>query len=306
MNSREERIAETLEKLSPGVCGNYLAARERVQLTSLLNQLVYERLEDKFNRADYIYRSSGQNWNQALYTLLFRYIGDLPNRETYMELARRAGYMIVLREKNSLPLIEALLYGTSGLLATFRPDDYIRLLRTEFEHLQAKYDITPLDPGQWNTKDIRPQNMPDLRIAQLSQFLLKHDFIFDRTIACRNRNDVHRLFDVEASDYWAKERHTRIGKQKKDIFGINLVAVLQCAYGSYTGDDTLRERAIALLEDIPAEENKKVDLWRSHGVRPRNAYDTQGLLQLDGYCAQKRCEQCPVARQIIEKTVNRT
>ena len=61
-------------------------------------------------------------------------------------------------------------------------------------------------------------------------------------------------------------------------------------------------RAIALLECIPAEENKYTRPWIAAGVNPRNAFDTQGLIQLSReYCAAQRCECCPVARRIIDK-----
>lgn len=132
---------------------------------------MYDRLRRKYDAAAEIYRISGQNWNQTFYTPLFRYIGDLSNQDTYTELARRATYTMVLRERHSLPRIEALLFGTSGLLDTFRPDDYIRRLRDDFAYFRARYDIEPIDPSAWKTANIRPGNLPRSRIAQLASFL---------------------------------------------------------------------------------------------------------------------------------------
>lgn len=315
MEPRADQTAEILERLRTGAaghaCAGFLTTLDPLHLADLLTGLVYDRLRRKYDAAAEIYRISGQNWNQTFYTLLFRYIGDLSNQDTYTELARRATYTMVLRERRSLSRIEALLFGTSGLLDTFRPDDYIRRLRDDFAYFRARYDIEPIDPSAWKTANIRPGNLPRLRIAQLASFFSQHDFVFEQLLACRTRQEVNRLFRTEASPYWSGARHTpegpeenpkRVGQHKTDVFGINVVSILQYVYGSYIQNEELRDRAIALLECIPAEENKYTRPWIAAGVNPRNAFDTQGLIQLSReYCAAQRCECCPVARRIIDK-----
>lgn len=315
MEERADKIAEILAKLRAGAghlaCGGFLATLDPLHLTDLLTQLVYDRLKRKCELVEQIYRTSGQNWNQTFYALLFRYIGDLANRNTYMELARRATYTMVLRERPSLPRIEALLLGTSGWLASFRPDDYIRRLRSDFDYFQAKYGIEPLALERWATARIRPNNAPHLRIAQLASFLSQHNFVFEQVLACRTRQDVYALFSVEASAYWsdrrdAQEPPKRVGQMKSDIFGINLVAILQYAYGSYVQDEGLRDRAISLLESIPPEENQYITRWKGYGLKPQNAFDTQALLQLaTEYCAPKRCDHCPVAGRLLDQFVRK-
>ena len=205
MEPRADQTAEILERLRTGAaghaCAGFLTTLDPLHLADLLTGLVYDRLRRKYDAAAEIYRISGQNWNQTFYTLLFRYIGDLSNQDTYTELARRATYTMVLRERRSLPRIEALLFGTSGLLDTFRPDDYIRRLRDDFAYFRARYDIEPIDPSAWKTANIRPGNLPRLRIAQLASFLSQHDFVFEQLLACRTRQEVNRLFRTEASPY---------------------------------------------------------------------------------------------------------
>ena len=313
MEKRADKIAEILAKLRAGAghlaCGGYLGSLDPLHLTDLLTQLVYDRLKRKCEMVDEIYRFSGQNWNQTFYALLFRYIGDLPNRETYMELARRATYTMVLRERPSRQRIEALLFGTSGWLSTFRPDDYVRRLRSDFDYFQSKYGIDPIELSRWKTTKIRPNNAPHLRIAQLASFLAQHNFVFEQVLACQTRKDVYDLFSVEAAPYWSgndtrQEPPKRVGQMKSDIFGINLAAILQYAYGSYIQDEGLRDRAFALLECIPPEENQYITRWRGYGLEPQNAFDTQALLQLAlEYCAQKRCDHCPVAGRVIDKII---
>ena len=84
------------------------------------------------------------------------------------------------------------------------------------------------------------------------------------------------------------------------IIGINLVSVLQFAYGSYTGREALRDSALTLLERLPAEDNRYMRGWHDAGLTPRSAFESQALLQLaTEYCAAKRCAECPVGRRIL-------
>ena len=132
----------------------------------------------------------------------------------------------------------------------------------------------------------------------------------ERAMACRTEEDVQRLFCIEAPSYWrthhvpgaeSDESPKRIGTFKANIIGINLVAVLQFAYGSYTGSERLRDSALTLLERLPAEDNRYMRAWQAAGVRPRNAFESQALLQLaTEYCAARRCAECPVGRRIAK------
>ena len=64
----------------------------------------------------------------------------------------------------------------------------------------------------------------------------------ERAMSCRTEEDIRRLFCIEASDYWrthhisgdrrATNTPSGMGAFKANIIGINLVSVLQFAYGS--------------------------------------------------------------------------
>ena len=182
--------------------------------------------------------------------------------------------------------------------------------RRSFEYLAAKYGIEATDASEWALTEIRPANHPVLRLAQAAEFFAQDEFIMERAMACRTEEDVRRLFCIEAPSYWrthhvpgaeSDESPKRIGAFKANIIGINLVAVLQFAYGSYTGSERLRDSALTLLERLPAEDNRYMRAWQAAGVRPRNAFESQALLQLaTEYCAARRCAECPVGRRIAK------
>ena len=335
-----EQARQALERLQAGAatcaCGGYLTGLDPLQRNGIYTALAFDRLERKMRMVERLHREANENWNQTFYLLYFRTLGDRQNQEAYLRLARRVPYKAVLRERMAPHAVEAMFFGASGLLELYRHDAYTLDLRRTFEHLSAKYDIDPMRPDEWELGNIRPANHPVLRLAQAAAFFTQDEFVMGRAMACRTENDIRQLFCIEASEYWrthyipgaaSDEQPTRIGTFKANIIGINLVAILQFAYGSYTGNDTLRDNALALLERLPAEENRYITAWRNTGLAPVNAFETQALLQLaTEYCApgnndpnarahpQKsiffrrsappatpRCNACPVGRRILQK-----
>lgn len=309
-----EQRSRTIERLEARAgehaCGGFFAALDDLQRTELFTTLIFDRLQRKMRTVEALRREAADNWNQTFYLLYFRTLGDRRNQEAYLELARRVPYRVVLRERRVPHAIEAMLFGASGLLDLYRNDEYTLNLRRNFEHLAAKYDIRPMEAAVWELAEIRPANHPVLRLAQAAEFFAQDEFVMDRTMACRSEEDVRRLFGIEAADYWrthfvpaaeSDSRPKRIGAFKANIIGINLVVVLQFAYGSFMSNERLRDSALSLLERLPAEDNRYMRDWAAAGVRPRNAFESQALLQLaTEYCPERRCAECPVGRRIAK------
>lgn len=304
-----ERLREDSEKHA---CADFLAAMDELHFHEILTTLAFDRLRYKMKLVDALRGECSGDWNQTFYQLYFRTLGDSNNQEAFVTLARRVPYKTVLRERTMPHAVEAMLVGTSGLLQLYELDAYrLDLLRT-YEHLAAKYSLEPMNPSDWYLTKIRPANHPLLRIVQAAEFFVQDEFMMNRTMECRTRKDIQRLFGVDAPAYWNVHylpdatddpRPKRIGEFKCDILAINLVAVLQFAYGSYTDDESLHENALKLLETIPAEKNSLTEEWcKNHVPRPKNAFESQALIQLTkSYCRQKRCDACPVARRILHE-----
>lgn len=310
----EHAVRRTIERLEARAgehaCGGFLASLDELQRTELFTALIFDRLDRKMRTVEALRAEAADNWNQTFYLLYFRTLGDRCNQEAYLELARRVPYKIVLRERKVPHAVEAMLFGASGLLDLYHNDEYTLNLRRNFEYLAAKYEIRPMEAAAWELAEIRPANHPVLRLAQAAEFFTQDEFIMDRAMACRREEDVRTLFGIEASDYWrthfipgaeSDARPKRIGAFKANIIGINLVVVLQFAYGSYTRSERLRDSALSLLENLPAEDNRYIREWAAAGVRPLNAFESQALLQLSTeYCARQRCAACPVGRRLVK------
>ena len=291
-------------------CGFWLSDTSRLERISIFEKLLLERLHRKCEDIARVFEETGRDWSQAFYVMLFRAMGGNRNREPYMKLASRATYSMVLRERSSVTVVEALLLGTSGLLDGCYFDDYIHSLRDHYKYLCAKYIISPMHANEWESGGSYPRSMPIQRIVQLASFFSESDFVFDRMTACRSREDIHRLFSAEASHYWtthyipdgsSKMCPKRIGEEKADLLGINLVVPMMFAYGNYTGKEELKEAALELLASIPAENNVIIRGWTGVGVPVQSAMDTQALIQLrNEYCTTGNCTSCRVGRRLIK------
>ncbi len=307
--SRREELLKGWEAMAPHGCIDLPIRMDELARCELFTALAFERLEQKAVALEEILHHSNDDWNQTLYEMLFRTVGDLRNREAYSQLARRIPYRILLRERQRILSTEALLFGASGLLDGCREDDYTRQLRSEFEFLVHKYQIEAMSPEAWRIDRLRPANHPRLRLSQLAIFLNHHEFVIDQVLACRTRKEIEQLFSTDSSHYWSSYHRPsqsgdhstkRLGSLKAQLIGINLAAPIQYLYGRMTGRDELRHRAIELWEALPGEENRYTRIWAPY--RPLNAFESQALLQLAReYCEPHRCRQCPLARRRLRE-----
>ena len=311
-----EELKRHINKLKAGAsyfgCGAYLNRIGTLNRLSLYNTLGFERLARKYHDINKYYEESEQNWQQTFYIMLLRTMGGVDNKQPFTTLAQRVSYAAILRERMVPQNIEAMLIGASGLLELYPHDEYILNLKRNFAYLSTKYSIQPMEPEEWKLTKIYPNNHPILRLSQIATLLTHTSDIMDRLLSCKSGDDVHKLFSTESLPYWlnhytpasTKQQSVtkRIGRTKTDLLAINLVAQMQYAYGDYIGNDTLRNRAISLLEDLPAENNSIIAQWKSYGPLAQTAFDSQALLQLTfEYCQKLRCEECPVCKRILSQ-----
>lgn len=312
MNELQRHINRLKAGASHFGCGAYLSRIGTLRRLTIYNTLGFERLKRKYEDIKQFFVESEQNWQQTFYIMLLRTIGGMDNKLPFTTLAHRVPYAAILRERMVPQNIEAMLIGASGLLELYPHDEYILNLKRNFSYLATKYSIQAMGPEEWKLTKIYPNNHPILRLSQIATLLTHTNDIMDRMLSCRSGDDVHKLFNSETLPYWsnhytpASDNHRtvtkRIGRTKSDLLAINLVAQMQYAYGDYINNDTLRSRAISLLEDLPAENNSIIAQWKSYGPLAQTAFDSQALLQLSfEYCRHQRCEECPVGASILNE-----
>ncbi len=302
------RIRAGSDCTGDSLCGDYLAGLDPAARIHFFDNLFMDRSSRKYDELTALWEEGGRDWNYALYVALFTAMGGSQYKQVYTRLAKTVPYTAVAHEKGSREHVEALLLGGSGLLKLRGDDPYILRLREHFDHLCRKYDIMPMEPGDWDLRSMGSNRSPVLRLVQIAGFLCTREFIFEGVKSCRTPKDVYALFRAEIPEYWREQFSgsgrnvlaAGMGTEKMDLLGINLVVPLMFAYSVAVRDEELREAAQDLIERIDSESNVKIRVWRRRGVRMENACDSQAMLELNNeYCNKNRCYVCPVCRRLI-------
>lgn len=300
----------TIESLQHGArrqeCCQHLLSLNDLDINTLITQLAFERLERKARDIMATFRQRGDSWNETFHAMLLGVLGGMDNRGAMLMLSERVTSNMLMRENGSIVKLEALLLGGAGLLDIYGDDDYLSLLREEFTHLAAKYNIMPMVAGEWQLMGIYPHNHPTIRLTQLAACFLNRDFTMQSAIQLRTSRQVYEFFSGETSDYWLQNyvpnnnrsvTSYRMGHIKSDLLGINLIAPLMYAYSIYTQNSATLNHAIELQESIAPENNRLTQPWTRCGFELHNAVESQALIQLSKeYCAHQRCNSCPLAR----------
>lgn len=289
-----------LENIS--ACAAYLGNLDTEERMHIFEQFFKERVNIKRESIMRTYKEVGEDWSQTLYTLLLKYLGSTHNGEAMEQLSRVVTYNMIAKERGVLLNIEALLLGSAGLLDLYPEDEYIKMLKEEFIHLRAKYDITPLSAEVWRLHYIYPNTHPTLRLVQFAASVHQQALTFDTATECRTRKDVHKILSGAASEYWLEHfafganvsASAHIGTFTKDLLGINVIIPLLVANGVFMENREFISRALILAKSIPAEDNRYIKMWQTPAAPIAiSAIDSQALLYIHRtYCENNLCRAC--------------
>lgn len=292
-------------------CQHHFFQVSEMTKTLWLERLLVERLEQKTEAIAQLLAHNGNNWEETFYQALARNFGMRVNAEPFELLAKSTPFLTLMKHKNSLPQLEALLFGQAGLLARDFADDYPNLLKREYAHLQRKYNLTPILGESWKFMRLRPANFPTIRMAQFATLLFQTNHLFSKMLAAADINELENMFELKLSNYWlthyvfdkaSKKSQKKLGKSTIHLLVINTIAPFLFLYGKLRGEDRYQDKAFQLLEQIPPENNHIIEHWQELGMTPNSAYQTQALLQLKNqYCDQKRCLDCAIGNAILQK-----
>lgn len=274
-----------------------------------LDRLLVERLEYKTIVIERLLQENTNNWETTFYQVLAKNFGVKVNAEPFERLARTLPLNILGKHKNDLFQIEALLFGQSGLLENDFDDEYPNRLKKEYQFLQKKYKLTPIEKRNWRFLRMRPANFPTIRIAQFAQLIFQSTHLFSKVLVAKNVREIQNMFELKLSNYWqthyvfdkeSVKRKKSLGKNAIHLFIINTITPFLFLYGKWKDEQSYTDRVFQLLEEVPAEKNNIISKWEELGMLPKSAYETQALLQLKNeYCTKKRCLECSIGCGIL-------
>ena len=295
-------------------CQSGIGSLDSFFIRHWLNALVVERLGEKSEQMLKIFSETGNDWEETFYRILSRYFGFRVNTEPFEMLAVSVPFRIIRKHADNRFQIEALLFGTAGMLEeglfkeAINDDYYVDLIR-EYKILSAKYSLRPVHGWIWKFARLRPANFPTIRISQLAAMLAVTGGLFSKVLEADDINQLKNVFEVSASDYWddhfvfgKKSRpYAKItGSQATDIFLINAVIPAIFVNGKYRDAGEVCEKAVSFLEEIDPEGNSIIDEWQSTGVTAESAFYSQALIHLrNNYCRKRKCLDCRIGGKLI-------
>lgn len=303
-------------------CYRVIPELSALTIHSFLSSLLYERLDQRTTQIAERYEAHDKNWDDALFATIARNFGFGSNGDAFEEWARHMPFRAVDKHADNLLQVEALFFGQAGLLeeesipAYYREaladDTYFQALRREYTFLSHKFSLHPMSHTAWRLLGMRPANFPHVRIAQLAKLYHERRISVSHLMNATNRAALSELLRVEATEYWdthyvfASTPSTPIKKRITDnaitLLLINSVAPFYYSYGRRKDSEQHCEQAIALLEQLKAENNYIMRNWSDCGILVKNAADSQALIQLKKqYCDRKDCLRCRIGYEFLKK-----
>ena len=290
-------------------CESQIANIDKFVFKNWQERLFIERLERKYIPIEQLLLETENDWEAILFCMLAKNFGLNTNGETFLKIAKSIPFSIVRKESYEVTNLESLLFGTANLFPVDVQDNYTKDLKKRFEYIFQKYRLKKviIEPVQFFKH--RPDNFPTIRLAQLAMLYHKNHNLFSKVIVAKTLKELHQLFGISISDYWqthyqfdkeSLKKKKQFSKSFVDLLVINTIVPIQFAYAKSQGKEA-SDSLLDLLREVAAEKNIIIEKFSNFGIKSKNAFETQSLLQLKNeYCNHSKCLQCAVGIQLLK------
>ncbi|RTZ08669.1 DUF2851 family protein [Flavobacterium sp. GSP6] len=273
-------------------------------------RLFFERLERKAKSIFDLLEQTNHDWEAVLFCLLAKNFGLNTNGELFFKMAQNIPFSVLRKESFEIENLEALIFGTAGLLDSDKEDIYFKDLKFRYFYLIHKYQLEQGGQASVQFFKHRPDNFPTIRLSQLANLYHSQVHLFSKISVLNSLKSSYDLFQVSTSEYWlnhyqfdkeSPKKRKSLSKSFIDLIVINTIIPLQFAFAKSQGKE-ISEDLIRLLEEVSPEKNAIIDKFKSFGVLAASAFDTQSLLQLKmEYCNAGKCLECAVGMELLKK-----
>lgn len=290
-------------------CEKQLISIPQFILSNWQERLFFERLERKSNPIFESLKLTNNDWETVLFCLLAKNFGLNTNGEIFLKIAKSIPFSVIRKESFEVGNLEALLFGNAGLLDVEKEDNYFKDLKFRYFYLLHKYQIEKkiVEPVQFFKH--RPDNFPTIRLSQLANLYFYRQNLFSKIITSTSVKAVYEIFEISVSNYWqnhyqfdkeSPKKKKPLSKSFIDLIVINTIIPIQFAYAKSQGKE-VPEDLIQLLSEVAPEKNAILDKFSSFGIKSKNAFETQSLLQLKNeYCNKSRCLECAIGIELMK------
>ncbi|XOV67107.1 MAG: DUF2851 family protein [Fluviicola sp.] len=226
-----------------------------------------------------------QKWSEKV-RILQEYIID-PNDAMITFLGSAFGGHL-----NMHPFLQTLATVSASRLRSMAPMKRYNLLLTQSGMVFNNAKVI----DRWHFKGNRPSNFPSKRLYQFAFFM--HDDQLKLLAELSSPQEVIERFDEIMKP---KTEQLRLSQNFKNQLLINAIAPFFYYCAHHEQQERHQEFALELLRLLPPENNTITRKWANIDKRPKNAWESQGLLALYRYhCKAKKCLSCEVGNAIME------
>ncbi len=279
-------------------------------IKSWQERLFFERLERKSQPIQDLLKETENDWEAVLFIMLAKNFGLNTNGETFFKIAKSITFSLIRKEALEVLYLEALLFGQADMIPINAEDNYSKELKSWYNYIALKYKIIKPTINEVQFFKHRPDNFPTIRLSQLAMLYHLQRNLFSKIIEAKTIQELYQIFNLSVSDYWKTHYNFDKESPKKnksltnsfiDLLIINTIIPIQFAYSKSIAKEN-PEKIIEFLTTIPSEKNSILDKFSSFGLKSKNAFEAQSLLQLKNeYCNKKKCLQCAIGLDLLKK-----
>ena len=277
-------------------CHRIIPSVPTMKVHQWMDALLVERLKERSEKVAERAERTGGDWERATFVTLSRSFGFGLNGDAFERWAMRIPLSAAGKHRDNLFQVEALFLGMAGLIdeiEAVRDSQEVRLLHQEFDFLKHKFSLgDAMQRSDWRFLRTRPKNFPSVRILQIAELYHSGKAQMSKLLEAESMEALQQCLTVKGTT--AASRRLLI---------INTVVPLLFAYGRHISDEHICQRALRLLEALPAENNYILRQWQDCGLKVSTAADSQALIQLKRqYCDRIDCLRCRFGYEYLKRT----
>ena len=290
-------------------CENQIANVDEFVFSNWQERLFYERLERKIQPVNQLLEETEHDWESLLFCMLAKNFGLNTNGESFLKMAKSITFSLIRKEALEVMYLEALFFGQADMIPVDVEDNYPKELKSWYDYIALKYKLSKpaIEPIQFFKH--RPDNFPTIRLSQLAMLYHLHRNLFSKIIEANSIEEIYKIFNLSVSDYWkthynfdksSPKKEKSLSKSFIDLVIINTIIPIRFAYANANGKE-ISETLTDLLSNIPSEKNSIIEKFTTFGIKSKNAFQSQSLLELKNeYCNHKKCLQCAVGLELLK------
>jgi hypothetical protein len=290
-------------------CENQIAEVDEFVFSNWQERLFYERLERKIQAVNQLLEETENDWESLLFCMLAKNFGLNTNGESFLKMAKSITFSLIRKEALEVMYLEALFFGQADMIPVDVEDNYPKELKSWYDYIALKYKLSKpaIEPIQFFKH--RPDNFPTIRLSQLAMLYHLHRNLFSKIIEANSIEEIYKIFNLSVSDYWkthynfdksSSKKEKSLSKSFIDLVIINTIIPIRFAYANANGKE-ISETLTDLLSNIPSEKNSIIEKFTTFGIKSKNAFQSQSLLELKNeYCNYKKCLQCAVGLELLK------